>query len=203
MLLFVSDLAGLARLEGPGWPAAQICWHSQLGAALRSGLEAGNDNTEPLSHSATEAPLEDGGSEVTRPPLRTPEQSFTSSISWRLTARAEEVKMATLLQITFGWRNRLILLHTDTEYHSENEKYPSTIALSMSTSIHILIWWVDVEEIDRISTRQISKTLKEKNNIKTTRSSRVCWKSLTSSPESSDFRSISWIETMLKYWEFY
>ena len=75
MLLFVSDLAGLARLEGPGWPAAQICWHSQLGAALRSGLEAGNDNTEPLSHSATEAPLEDGGSEVTRPPQTTPEQS--------------------------------------------------------------------------------------------------------------------------------
>ena len=36
----------------------------------------------------------------------------------------------------------------------------------MSTSIHILISWVDVEEIDRISTRQISKTLKEKITLK-------------------------------------
>ena len=33
-----------------------------------------------LSHSATEAPLEDGGSEVTRPPQTTPEEREGSDL---------------------------------------------------------------------------------------------------------------------------
>ena len=58
-------------------------------------------------------------------------------------------------------------VHTDTEYHSEGGKVSPT-ALSMSTSIHILIRWVDVvdvEEIDRITTRQI-KQRTNKNPLK-------------------------------------
>ena len=59
----------------------------------------------------------------------------------------------------------MILLHTDTEYHSEDEKYPLT-ALSMSTSIHILIGWVDVEEIHGDTTYKTFKKTRKKHENK-------------------------------------
>ena len=94
-------------------------------------------------------------------------------------------------------------IDTPTHWHwiSFRERKVSPTALSMSTSIHILIGWVDVEEIDRIMTRHDDRwNIEKQKAIKT--SSRLCWKSLTSSPDSSDFRSISWRERMLKYWFF-
>ena len=61
-------------------------------------------------------------------------------------------------------------IDTPTHWHwiSFRERKVSPTALSMSTSIHILIGWVDVEEIDRIMTRHddrwnIEKTKSHQN----------------------------------------